>query len=190
MDKKSKKGKGVALIPGSATTVDSPDHPLLQDIEPIQPQAENAHLTCHNDIPGLRYEDFPPSFIVKESWPLCIRSHEAEMYQAAKGLFGVPDLICSFNVKGPDGKEYSNSYVTPPDSTFWNIFHREGPSTEIIPEVRFRSRSVFATEGRDLLDASSPKELLQGILHGMIGVSGHQVIGLAIGLALRLLMFL
>jgi hypothetical protein len=124
---------------------------------------------------NLQADSFPPSFIVKDSWPL--RLNELDMYLAAPGRFGVPDVICCFPVQGPNGKDYSTESFIPLGSTFWNVFRHEGLSTENEnkPEARFHSRSVFATEGRNLLDASSPKELLQGILHGMIGVLGHRV---------------
>ena len=123
----------------------------------------------HNEIPNLCYENIPSSFIVKDSWPLRILSSEADMYQSAQGLFGVPEIICSYIVKGPDGKEQSTIDFIPPDSTFWNVFRCEDHE-KAIPEDRVHSRHLFKTEGRDLLDASSPKELLEGILHGMIGV--------------------
>jgi hypothetical protein len=43
--------------------------------------------------------------------------------------------------------------------------------TDPEPEERVHVRHLFKTEGRDLLDAVSPHELLEGILHAMIGVS-------------------
>jgi hypothetical protein len=114
MDRNSKTGMSFASIPASATMVDSPDLPLLSEIEliqpqtepiqpqvePIQTQVENAQLTCHHTIPGLQADSFPPSFIVKDSWPL--RLNEFDMYMAAPG---VPDVICCFPVKGPNGKD-------------------------------------------------------------------------------------
>src|SRR3984957_13840559 len=84
-------------------------------------------------------------------------------------LFGVPEIICSYIVKGPDGKEHSTIDFIPPDSTFWNVLRSEDHK-KVMPEDRVHSRHLFKTEGRDLLDASSPQELLEGILHGMIGV--------------------
>ena len=93
------------------------------------------------------------------------------MYKSAQGLFGIPKVVCSYNVKGPDGKEHSTINYIPNDATFWDVFKRENRKDEIIKENRVHTRHVFETEGRDLLEASSPKELLEGILHGMIGES-------------------
>ena len=136
--------------------------------EPVEPQPENQILTCHDNIPNLRLEDVPSSFIVKDSWPLLIRNTEAAMYRDAQGLFGIPEVLGSYNVKGPNRKVYLTKNFIPADSEPWNLF-RHKDLGNVQPEERIQSRHLFRTEGRDLLDASSPQELLEGILHSIIG---------------------
>ena len=101
------------------------------------------------------------------------RNNEKAMYEAARGLFGVPDVLASYEVKGPDGYPHLTRSFIPDPRKYWNdsMSSKYDAPTDNKPEERVQIRYLFRTEGRDLLDASSPHELLEGILHAMIGVS-------------------
>ena len=148
-------------------------------IERIQRKPENNALTCSNKILDLLSNDVPSNLVVKDSWPLVGRNNEKAMYEAVQGLFGVPEVLTSYEVKGPDGNPHSTMRFLPARRKFWNIWTSvdyPAPTeagTDPEPEERVQTRHLFKTEGQDLLDARSPHELLEAILHAMIGVSLH-----------------
>jgi hypothetical protein len=143
------------------------DVPKSGGIEKIEPHRETNTLICHNLSEPLPEEPFPRSFIVKEAWPLAIRTQEGSMYKDASGSFGVPEFILSYRVEGPRGP-HSTADMLPSDVTYWNVV---GRPSEPKPESERRNhyRYLFKTEGHSLYDASSPRELLEGILHAAIG---------------------
>ena len=168
----------------SATTeiVDSNTDPKAK-IERIQRKPENNTLTCFNEMLNLHSEDVPSNLVVKDSWPLVGRNNEKAMYEAARGRFGVPDVLASYEVKGPDGNPHLTKRFLPAPRKFWNIWQYPASaeaSTGPEPEDRVQIRHLFKTEGRDLLDAASPHELLEGILHAMIGMSTHRSLSSAL----------
>jgi hypothetical protein len=148
-------------------------------IERIQRKPENNALTCFNEMLDLLSNDIPSNLVVKDSWPLVGRNNEKAMYEAAQGLFGVPEVLTSYEVKGPDGNPHLTMRFLPACRKFWHIWtsvNYPAPTkagTDPEPEERVQTRHLFKTEGQDLLDARSPYELLEAILHAMIGVSSH-----------------
>jgi hypothetical protein len=156
--------------------IDSDTDPKAK-IERIQRKPEKNALTCFNEMLHVHSKDTPSNLVVKDSWPLVGRNNEKAMYDAARGLFGVPEVLASYQVKGFDGNSHLTKRFLPAHRKYWNIWnfgqypaHAEA-ATDPEPEERVQIRHLFKTEGRDLLDATSPHELLEGVLHVMIGVS-------------------
>lgn len=114
--------------------------------------------------------EIPDMLIAKVVWPLVIRNTEAQMYRDVEGLFGVPELYYSYNPQGPDGREHLTKHYIPEDATYWDVFCFGGDTGGFKPEERVLAHHFFKTDARDLLDASSPYELVEGIMHSMIGV--------------------
>lgn len=96
--------------------------------------------------------------ILKDSWPLVIRSEEGSIFQPLCEKFGLPVVITSYPV-AKDGGVVIPDTATPLD--------REHDS--FVPETRVHMRIVFATEGRVLTEAPGPRSLVEGILHAMLG---------------------
>ena len=180
-------GSGQNTASGSRATaevenrrkVDSKSTDSEAKIERIQRKPESNALTCFDEILNLNLhsQDIPSNLVVKDSWPLVSRNNEKAMYEAAQGLFGVPEVLASYEVKGPDRNPHLTTRFLPADRMYWNIWMpvqypgRAEAGTDPEPDERVQVRHLFKTEGRDLLDAISPHELLEGILHAMIGVS-------------------
>jgi hypothetical protein len=78
-------------------------------------------------------------------------------------------VLASYQVKGPNKKSHNTEDFIPADSVPWIVWPSEAADAPK-PEERVRTRHLFRTIGRDLLDASSPHELLEGVLHAMIGL--------------------
>ena len=90
------------------------------------------------------------------------------MYKAVRGLFGVPVVLASYNVSGLNNTLHTTEHFLPTDSTPWVVWQSQPAAPK--PEMRIHTRHLYKSIGRDLLSASSPHELLEGILHAMIGV--------------------
>ncbi|KAJ6551584.1 hypothetical protein B0H19DRAFT_1158202 [Mycena capillaripes] len=117
------------------------------------------------EVPGL--QNLPRILVMKDSWPLTSRCvNEGDMFRAAQGYFGLPDVRATFEVY----------YRTPGDHTFpaspnmkmWDIFgDTDGEGHQL--EQRTHMRTITTTEGSPLRGAKGPKELLEAVLHAMIG---------------------
>ena len=180
-------GSGKKAASGSRATAevvnrqkaDSTPTDLEAKIQWIQRNPESNNLTCFDELLDLdlHSKDIPSSLVVKDSWPVVSRNNETAMYEAAQGSFGVPEVLASYEVKGPDGNPHLTTRFLPADRKYWNFWmseqypRRAEAGTDPEPEERVHVRHLFKTEGRDLLVAVSPHELLEGILHAMIGVS-------------------
>ena len=138
-----------------------------ETIERLQRYPEINTLTCH-DVLDTPIGDVPSNLAVKDSWPLVDRNNEKAMYTAAQGLFGVPVVLASYEVRGPDKTPNATERFLPSDSTPLVVWQSQPADPK--PEKRVHTRHLYKTIGRDLLSASSPREMLEGILHAMIGV--------------------
>jgi len=95
------------------------------------------------------------------------RNNEAQMYRDVEGLFRVPD---SFHSDNHGTRRYAlpdENYV-PEDAKYWDVFGFGGNTKDFKPEERILSHQLFKTESRGI-DAVSPRELVEGIVYGMIG---------------------
>jgi hypothetical protein len=141
-----------------------------ETIERLQRYPESNTLTCH-DVLDTTLGDLPSNLAVKDSWPLVDRNNEKAMYAAAQGLFGVPVVLASYEVRGPNKTPNTTERFLPSDSTPLIVWQSQPAVPK--PEKRVQTRHLYKSIGRDLLSASSPRELLEGILHAMIGVLPH-----------------
>lgn len=82
------------------------------------------------------------------------------MFADVQGRFGVPDVLTSYIVGRT--KDF-----TPPDAVYWP-YHQSSVQTAT-PEERVKLRVLFQHEGKDIVEARGPRELLECILHAMIG---------------------
>jgi hypothetical protein len=147
--------------------VDSEPTASAETIERLQRHPEAKTLTCH-DMLDIPLDDLPSNLIIKDSWPLVDRNIGNAMYGAAQGLFGVPVVLASYEVRGPDKTPNTTERFLPADITPLIVWQSQPADPR--PEKRVHMRHLYKTIGRDLPSASSPRELLEGILHAMIGV--------------------
>lgn len=137
------------------------------------------------------------TIIIKDSWPLEeIATAEASALNQCRGLWGVPMLLGAHRVLDADNKEQiyiphgavlemrrdgsmdkreveeesadvkmeTASQIAAPINT------DATDSTEIQTTRRHHMRLVFSTDGTSLLHAKSPAELLQAVIHALIGM--------------------
>jgi hypothetical protein len=109
---------GNRLKGGSRPTTGSSTDPEAK-IKVIERNPEVNTLACHNEISGPPSNSMPSKLVV---WPLADRNNEASMYAAAPGLFGVPDVLASYEVKG-NGYVHRTERFFPTDSKYWIIWN-------------------------------------------------------------------
>jgi hypothetical protein len=124
-------------------------------------------LKCHDELANP-LGDVPLDLAIKDSWPLTDRNNEKAMYEAAQSLFGVPVVLASYEVRGPNKIPNTTERFLPADSTPLIVWQSQPVDSK--PEKRVHMRHLYKTIGQDLLSASSPRELLEGILHAAIGL--------------------
>ncbi|KAJ6531893.1 hypothetical protein B0H19DRAFT_460749, partial [Mycena capillaripes] len=122
--------------------------------------------------------------IFKDSWPHASRAdNEAKMFAAAQWMFGIPDVILSYEPRevcaGDHGiyKQFFGGDIT--QCCYFSAYGgipAENPK-DIKPELRAHRRSIIASEGKSLSHAVGPKQLATAIVHAMIGYSNYFQMG-------------
>jgi hypothetical protein len=133
--------------------------------------------------------------IIKDSWPLEEKAGlEAAALAQCQGMWGVPKLLAAHRVLGIDNKEeiFVPHGATLEEGRDHSMDHREAEeesvdvktsellsatgtsgaytsTTNQLPR-RHHRRLVLATDGESLHDAKSPAELLEAVIHALIGV--------------------
>lgn len=143
---------------------------VLETFEKCPPNDETSVSVDNSPSPGVTL-DFglsrPWSIIVKDCWPCASENNELSIFQSLNGQFGLPVLLHGYSVR------HSTCYsplrsVVPCDSRFWEPEHRNRIEA-LKPAERIHKRLVFKTLGRSVVTAQTPKELLQAIMHAMLG---------------------
>lgn len=132
--------------------------------------------------------------VIKDSWPWEEKGKiEVTALDQCRGMWGVPTLVAAHRVLGIDDKEevyvphgavpeekcdllmnrreaeeeLADVKLTPgPVSSAFNIIT---PPSTINQPTRQHMRLVFSTDGTSLTHASSPAELLEAVVHALIG---------------------
>ena len=133
--------------------------------------------------------------IIKDSWPLEEKATvEATALIQCQGMWGVPNLLAAHRVLGIDNKEevFMPYGATPEKNRDHSMDLREAKEESVDVKVleplsattrsgvhasttsqlprRHHRRLVFATDGTSLVHAKSPAELLEAVIHALIGV--------------------
>ena len=137
------------------------------DIDAAQEPASFPLLSYDPEIEWV-ISDAPPVVVLKDSWPLESHTDEGQMFHDLNGKFGLPVVLCTYDVKGTEGTTGRTDELIPDDSTYWNVFNF-GRSEQFKPEKRRHRRVILKTEGISLLDAQGPRSLIEGIVHAMLG---------------------
>ncbi|KAJ7083688.1 hypothetical protein B0H15DRAFT_802729 [Mycena belliarum] len=116
-------------------------------------------------LPKELFDGEPPEkLIFKDSWPLAGRhKNEGQLFEAVKGCFGVPNVLATYPLE-------NHSFPVPENMKYWNVFGEdtsEGKPPK--PEKRVHMRSITDTQGLPLRSASGPRELVEALVHAMIG---------------------
>ncbi|KAJ3806094.1 hypothetical protein F5876DRAFT_69232 [Lentinula aff. lateritia] len=113
--------------------------------------------------------------VLKVSWPQAAkRNLEARMFSACTGNFGSPDHIMSFEACYEDGNPVSNSIFLPSandnlEDVFWNLHGAKPPLVYPKPDFRSLCFSLTRDEGETLENCTSAFELMECLLHSMLG---------------------
>ena len=110
--------------------------------------------------------------VVKTSWPgTDRRSNEADMYRDSAGRFGTIPHVCSYEGAGGHREVISNILLVPQEDEikryYWPIFIDNPPRK---PEIRTLRFTVFAVEGKSLVEAKSPRQLSRSWAHSLLGM--------------------
>ncbi|KAJ3846094.1 hypothetical protein EV368DRAFT_89564 [Lentinula lateritia] len=114
--------------------------------------------------------------VLKGSWPQAAkRNLEARMFSACTGNFGSPDHIMSFEACYEDGSPVSNSIFLPSandslENVFWNFHGAKPPPVYPKPDFRSLCFSLTRDEGETLENCTSAFELMECLLHSMLGL--------------------
>jgi len=104
--------------------------------------------------------DIPSRLVYKDSWPLQRDAGiEADTYSSVYDEFGVPRLWASQPLG--DNSRFVNC------ATAWDPFG--GQVTTRNPELRVHMRLYYSTVGKPLYNCETPYELIECILHAIIG---------------------
>lgn len=87
--------------------------------------------------------------ILKDSFPLSNQSYEAVVFKGIGGLFGVVEVLHSYEV---------------PSHSFKALL-----PDELNVEDRTHVRSIIRSIGYPLIEAATPTVMVRGILHGLLG---------------------
>ncbi|KAJ3888429.1 hypothetical protein GG344DRAFT_67980 [Lentinula edodes] len=113
--------------------------------------------------------------VLKVSWPQAAkRNLEARMFSACTGDFGSPDHIISFEACHEDGSPVSNSIFLPSandnlENVFWNLHGAKPPPVYPKPDFRSLCFSLTRDEGETLENCTSAFELMECLLHSILG---------------------
>jgi len=140
-----KVNKDHQLMHGPAVNIDDLRQP--PDIKELEGLDTNT-LTCA---------------IIKESYIPNDRSNEEQVFHDAQGRFGIPNITCSYELEG-----WGSIFC--PDAKPWSVFRQSNvPHEEHQQDERVFTRTLYQTRGYPIFFARGPRQLLQVILHAMIG---------------------
>jgi len=118
--------------------------------------------------------DIPDSFIYKQTYQVEGRSQEGPLLSQFSGEFGIADIIGYHNCE--TGDRHGSTTRLSNGARFWNVFGQEKISRDKQPEERQLQCIALSGEGKVLVDVNdkdqgipSPSELLESILHAIIG---------------------
>jgi hypothetical protein len=100
--------------------------------------------------------------VIKESSIPHDRPTEERVFESARGRFGIPAIICSYKVPG-----WGSIYRA--DASAWNVFGKPPSGLGDEQDVRTFVRTLYEIRGYPLFFARGPRQLLEGILHSVIG---------------------
>lgn len=99
---------------------------------------------------------YAPLGVFKDSWPSSKHgASERDMFKDTKDGFGLPKVICSYEVSYE--KEGDHSFPVPDGAKYYDAFDEDGP--EIIPprpEQRTHTRTILGTVGEDWSEPRDP----------------------------------
>jgi hypothetical protein len=138
----------------------------MTDVQPSSVTQDIVETTAH-----LSIEDFPHRIVVKTSWPRNGDVREAALFEDLKKkgpLFGLPavlDVQASVPSAQPllDFLDAKNDHFIP-----WPAFGTAYPGSK--PEQRTFIRVAFGTLGKPLETAEGPRQLVESVLHAIIGM--------------------
>jgi len=114
----------------------------------------------------------PDQITYKVSYPVEGRSQEGPLFSKFVGQFGIADVV-GYHICGPNEPHGSTRRLFR-GAEFWSVLGGEGSE----PEERSQHCIAMSSRGRDLLDLReeqggipSPGELLEALLHAIIGKS-------------------
>jgi hypothetical protein len=84
--------------------------------------------------------------------------------------FGLPVVLCTYEVKTPDRTVKRTDQLIPQDASQWDVFNLK-QSAQAKPEKQIHKRVILKTEGISLLDTPGPRHLVEGIVHAILGES-------------------
>ena len=127
----------------------------------------SQELTLSNGINSL-----PDQMTYKVSYPVEGRALEGPLFSKFVGQFGIADVV-GYHMCGPDEPHGSTRRLFR-GAEFWSVLGGDGHE----PEERSQHCIALSSRGRDLLDLRekqrgipSPRELLETLLHAIIGES-------------------
>ncbi|KAJ7672855.1 hypothetical protein B0H17DRAFT_174693 [Mycena rosella] len=109
--------------------------------------------------------------VLKFSWQVDSRKEmESTMFAAADGMFGTPNILCSYEGIHPTGEPVSNRLFLPKSddmkTAHWKIFNKEAPSSV---EAHTMCFTVFTLIGYSLVHAKSSSDLSEALVHALLG---------------------
>ena len=151
-------------------------------------QCRSNHLfitfvACGDSIPNLQsrpisYSEgvtaLPNKVVVKLTYPIKGRSQEGPLFSAFFGQFGIGDILGFYNCSSEE--PHGSTAPFSRNAWYWNILDNKEQEDHHGPEERGLQCLVLSAEGQSLIDLDengnripSPADLLETILHAMIG---------------------
>ena len=119
--------------------------------------------------------ELPDRIVYKLSYQTEGHTFEGPLFSGFLGQFGIVDVV-GFQICGPE-EPFGNTEYLIRNGSFWNVIQAQGATGT--PKKRHVHCTAMSFEGLPLLDTSdkeagipTPAELLETILHAMIGESG------------------
>ncbi|KAF8491081.1 hypothetical protein F5888DRAFT_1078011 [Russula emetica] len=142
----------------------------LQAMEDTPPQELESRMLT------LSVDHLPDKITYKQTYQIKGSSHEGPLLSQFNGQFGIADVIGYYECGPEDPRGTTRSFSK--NAEFWNVFGKqdlpEGGRHE--PEERELQCIALSGEGKALIDLDnpdggtpSPGELLESILHAIIG---------------------
>ncbi|KAG6817512.1 hypothetical protein H0H93_007201, partial [Arthromyces matolae] len=163
--------KRIVHLPSSqpTTAATTPSYPVIHQglYLPHNMQYEPPNITFQS-----RKLDEGPTSILKLSYiSNSKRNREADVYSLSDGLFGTPSILQIFEPQGLRKVDVSNSIFLPSekdvDEKHDGAFTHK--RTGIKPEMRTPCLILASDEGKFLEQCQSPWDLMECILHAMLG---------------------